>query len=306
MARTSQLGDPESHPPPARPAPPTEAAHEATRALDRASTAEIVAAIHAEDGRAWEAVGAVLEPVARAVDLLVAVLAGGGRWFDVGAGTSGRLGCADAAELPPTFGVAAGQVIGVMAGGPAALARAIEGAEDDVEGARRALADRGLSARDAVLAISASGRTPFALAALEAARAAGARRLALTCDPCSPLATAAEIAIAPEVGPEVIAGSTRMKGGLAQKMVLHQLSTAVMVRLGRVESNRMTHLRPGSRKLWRRAVGLVAELGGVDEARAGVLLERAGGSVTRALQALRGGPVAADPQSSSPSGNGPS
>jgi N-acetylmuramic acid 6-phosphate etherase len=278
---------------------------EETSDLDRLVSDDIVAAIHAEDRRAFEAVGKVLSDVARAAETLVEVLRAGGRWFNVGAGTSGRLGCADAAELPPTFGLEPGRVVGVIAGGPEALARAMEGVEDDASGARRALAAHELSMRDAVVAISASGSTPFALAALDAAREVGAHRIAVTCDPGSPLAAAAEIVIAPEPGPEVIAGSTRMKGGLVQKMVLHQLSTTVMVRLGRVEANRMTWLRPGSRKLWRRAVGLVAELGGVDDARAQALLERAGGSVERALRGLR---ERARPQNgtSSGSGKGPS
>lgn len=286
--------------------PSTEAPLERGADLDGASSATIVAAIHAEDRRAFDAVEAVLGDVARAADALVAVLRGGGRWFYVGAGTSGRLGCADAAELPPTFGLEPEHVIGLIAGGPAALARAQEGAEDDAESARRALAGHRLEARDAVVAISASGSTPFALAALDAAREAGARRIAITCDPGSPLAGAAEIAIAPDTGPEVIAGSTRMKAGLAQKMVLHQLSTAVMVRLGRVERNRMTWLRPTSRKLWERAIRLVAELGAVDEARARALLERAGGSVADALSGLRGRRPAGRQPPSSPSGNGPS
>jgi N-acetylmuramic acid 6-phosphate etherase len=271
---------------------PTEAVLEGTAHIDRLEVAEILEAIHAADRCALEAVGAALPQVARAVKVLVEVLEGGGRWFNVGAGTSGRLGCADAAEIPPTFGLEPERVVGVIAGGPAALAHATEGAEDDAPGARRALAGRGLSACDAVVAISASGRTPFALAALAYARDVGARRIAVTCDPASPLAAAAEIAVAPIVGPEVIAGSTRMKGGLAQKMVLHQLSTAVMVRLGRVERNRMTHLRPGSRKLWERAIGLVADLGGVDPARARALLERSGGSPALALEALRAQPSA--------------
>jgi N-acetylmuramic acid 6-phosphate etherase len=266
---------------------PTEAVLEGDVAVDALATEDVVAAIYAEDRRAVEAVAAVLPQIARAAELLSGVLEAGGRWFDVGAGTSGRLGCADAAELPPTFGVEPHRVVGVIAGGPAALARAIEAAEDDAEGARRALAAEQLSPHDAVLAISASGRTPFALSALAYARDVGGRRLALTCDPASPLAAAAEIVIAPAVGPAVIAGSTRMKGGLATKMVLHQLSTTVMVRLGRVERNRMTHLRPGSRKLWRRAVGLVAELGEVDEETARTLLAQAGGSPAAALRALR-------------------
>lgn len=291
--------------------PSTEAPLVGGAPLDRASSREIVAALHAEDRRAFDAVAAVLDDVARAADALEAVLRGGGRWLYVGAGTSGRLACADAAELPPTFGLEPERVIGVIAGGAAALARAQEDAEDDAEAARRALASLRLAARDAVVAVSASGATPFALAGLDAARAVGARRIAITCDPRSPLAAAAEIAIAPDTGPEVIAGSTRMKAGLAQKMVLHQLSTAVMVRLGRVERNRMTWLRPGSHKLWQRAVRLVAELGGVDETRAHALLEHAGGSAAEALRALRGRggrrPGGAEPQSSSsPSGKGPS
>jgi N-acetylmuramic acid 6-phosphate etherase len=225
--------------------------------------------------------------MARAVDVLVDVLEGGGRWFNVGAGTSGRMGCLDAAEIPPTFGFDPARIEGLIAGGPVALVRAREGAEDDAESARTALRARELGSRDAVVALSASGRTPYALAALEAARGAGARRIAITCDPDSPLARAAEIAIAPATGPEVIAGSTRMKGGLAQKMVLHALSTAVMVRLGRVEGNRMTHLRPGSQKLWRRAIALVQELGRVGEAQARTLLERTHGDVAEAVREAR-------------------
>ncbi len=271
---------------PGEPAP-TEAALAATSDLDRRSTAEILAAIHAEDRHALDAVGAVLPALARAVDALTDVLAGGGRWFNVGAGTSGRLGCLDAAEIPPTFGFAPDRIEGLVAGGPAALMRAREGAEDDAESARTALRARSLGPRDAVVAISASGRTPYALAGLEVAYQVGARRIAISCDPDSPLARAAEIAIAPDTGPEVIAGSTRMKGGLAQKMILHSLSTAVMVRLGRVEGNRMTHLRPGSRKLWRRALALLQELSGADESTARDALERAYGDVAEALAMLR-------------------
>ncbi len=268
-------------------AAPTEAALAATSDLDRRSIAEIVAAIHAEDRHAVDAVGAVLPDLTRAAEVLTDVLAGGGRWFNIGAGTSGRLGCLDAAEIPPTFGFPADRIEGLIAGGPAALLCAREGAEDDVESARTALRARNLGPRDAVVAISASGRTPYALAGLEVAYQVAARRIAITCDPNSPLARAAEISIAPDTGPEVIAGSTRMKAGLAQKMVLHSLSTAVMVRLGRVEGNRMTHLRPGSRKLWHRALALLQELAGVDEGTARDALERAYGNVAEALAVLR-------------------
>jgi N-acetylmuramic acid 6-phosphate etherase len=273
----------------AAPAAATEARLSATADLDRRSTREVVAAIHAQDRRAVEAVGAVLETIARAADVLAAVLAGGGRWFNVGAGTSGRLGCLDAVELPPTFGIEPDRIEGIVAGGPGAFVQAREGAEDDAEGARAVLRARSLGPRDAVVAISASGRTPFALAALDAARIAGARRIALACDPDAPLVRAAEIAIVPCTGPEVIAGSTRMKAGLAQKMVLHSLSTAVMVRLGRVEGNRMTHLRAGSRKLELRAVAILAELGDVDETTARGALLAADGDVSAALAVLRKG-----------------
>jgi N-acetylmuramic acid 6-phosphate etherase len=265
----------------------TEAILESTCDLDRRSVSEILVAIHAEDQRAVEAVGKVLPQVARAAEVLVLVLQGGGRWFNVGAGTSGRMGVLDAAEIPPTFGYPPDRIVGVIAGGPKALIRAVEGAEDDADAARRALDAQGLLPGDAVVALSASGRTPYALAALARAREVGGRHIAITCDPDSPLAAAAEIAIAPLVGPEVIAGSTRMKGGLAQKLVLHLLSTTVMVRLGRVEGNRMTNLHPASRKLRRRALRILMELGRVDETRARSLLEQCHGSVHDALARLR-------------------
>ncbi len=266
----------------------TERILDSTRELDRFSLDELLEAIHAEDRRALEAVGKVLPEVALAVDALVLALQGGGRWFNVGAGTSGRMGALDAAEIPPTFGMPPERVQAVMAGGPAALWRAGEGAEDDAAAARAELRRRGLAPGDAVVALSASGRTPFALAALEEASDTGARRIAICCDPRSPLARAAEIAIVPLVGPEVIAGSTRMKGGMAQKVVLHMLSTAVMVRLGRVEGNLMTNLLPSSRKLERRALRIVMSLAGVDEARARELLREARGSIQDAVSRARG------------------
>jgi N-acetylmuramic acid 6-phosphate etherase len=265
----------------------TEEILESTRDLDRRSVAEILEAIHGEDRRAFEAVGEILPEIARAVDVLVLVLQGGGRWFNVGAGTSGRMGALDASEVPPTFGYPHDRVQGVIAGGPTALWRAVEGAEDDAAAARQALEERDVLPGDAVVALSASGQTPYAVAALEYAREIGARRLAITCDPDSPLAGLAEVALTPLVGPEVIAGSTRMKGGLAQKMVLHLLSTTVMVRLGRVEGNQMTNLLPASRKLRARGLRILMELGGVDEPRAQDLLERSHGSVHDALELLR-------------------
>ena len=265
----------------------TEAVLESSRDLDRRSIGEILGAIHDQDRIALAAVGAVLPEVERAVEVLVLTLSGGGRWFNVGAGTSGRIGVLDAAEIPPTFGYPPDRVQGILAGGPDALISAVEGAEDRAEDARRALRERDLVPGDAVVAISASGRTPFALAALDEAQQVGARRIAVTCDPEAPLVLRAEVAIAPVVGPEVIAGSTRLKGGLAEKAVLHLLSTAVMVKLGRVEGNRMTHMRPVSSKLRRRAVGLVVALACVDEDEARRLLHDHGGCVSDAVAAAR-------------------
>jgi N-acetylmuramic acid 6-phosphate etherase len=266
----------------------TEAVLEAAHDLDRRSAREILELIHAEDLFAAHAVGRVLPEIEQAVEVLVLVLQGGGRWFNVGAGTSGRMGVLDAAEIPPTFGYPAERVQAIQAGGIGAVWRAAEGAEDQADEARVELRRRELLAGDAVVAISASGRTPFTLAALDEAARVGARRIAITCDPGSPLAARAEVAIAPAVGPEVIAGSTRMKGGLAQKMVLHLLSTTVMVRLGRVEGNQMTNLVPASRKLEVRAVLILSSLGRVDEAEARRLLRECHGSVQDALARLRG------------------
>ena len=265
----------------------TEAILESTRDLDRRSTREILEAIHREDAAALQAVGVVLPEVERAVEVLVLALQGGGRWFNVGAGTSGRMGVLDASEVPPTFGYPAERVQGVMAGGEAALVRAVEGAEDDLEAARTALRERDLLPGDAVVALSASGCTPFALGALREAAEVGARRIAITCNPRAPLCDAAEIAIAPVVGPEVIAGSTRMKGGLAQKMVLHLLSTTVMVRLGRVEGNLMTNLMPASRKLWRRGLTILRSVTGLPEEDARQLLADCHGSVHDAIERAR-------------------
>ncbi|NQZ96242.1 MAG: N-acetylmuramic acid 6-phosphate etherase [Myxococcales bacterium] len=262
---------------------PTEAILDETRDLDRRSVEEILALIHAQDRVAVDAVGRVLPEISQAVDVLVCALSGGGRWYNVGAGTSGRMGALDAAEIPPTFGLPSHRVQAVIAGGEEALSRAVEEAEDDPEAARRQLREAGLRPGDAVVAISASGRTPFALAAVEVAHEVGARTIAITCDPDSDLAQGAEISIVPQVGAEVIAGSTRMKGGLAQKMVLHLMSTTVMVKLGYVAGNLMTNLLPTSKKLRERGNRIVAQMLEVDEARAAEILEASGGLVSEAI-----------------------
>ncbi len=266
---------------------PTEAILEATRGLDGWSVQRILESIHGQDLNAVSAVGRVLPDVARAVNVLAGVLSGGGTWFNVGAGTSGRMGALDAAEIPPTFGLSTDRVQAVVAGGERALARAVEGAEDDAEASALELRQRGLAAGDAVVSISASGQTPFVLGSLDAAREVGARTIGITCNPASPLAEAVEIALVPRVGPEVIAGSTRMKGGLAQKMLLHLMSTTVMVRLGYVEGNLMTCLTGASEKLRGRAVRIVMSLGPTDEARARQLLDDSDGDVSRAVARAR-------------------
>jgi N-acetylmuramic acid 6-phosphate etherase len=247
-----------------------------TRTLDRLPTGALVAAITGEDLRAARSVRAVRRPLARAVELAAAALGTGGRLVYAGAGTSGRLGVLDAAECPPTFGVRPGRVVGLIAGGRRALWRAVEGAEDRGPAARRALARLGVGPRDVVCAICASGVTPFALEALRTARRRGARTIAVTCAPSPALRSLADVVVAPRPGPEVLAGSTRMKAGLATKMVLHTLTTSAMVRLGKVYGNRMVDLRPTSRKLRARARRIVAELSGLPPPAASRLARRAG------------------------------
>lgn len=256
---------------------PTERANPRTRRLHRLGPLALVGLITAEDRRAAASVRAVRRPLARAVETVAAALAHGGRLVYVGAGTSGRLGVLDAAECPPTFGVRPGRVVGVIAGGRRALVRAVEGAEDDAGAARRILTRLRVGAGDVVCAICASGVTRFTLAALRAAGRRRARTLLVTCAPSPRGSRLAEVVIAPRVGPEVIAGSTRMKAGLATKMVLHTLTTAAMIRLGKVYGNLMVDVQPTSAKLRARAVRIVTALTGLGPAAAGVLLRRAGG-----------------------------
>jgi N-acetylmuramic acid 6-phosphate etherase len=204
-------------------------------------------------------------------------LRSGGRLVYVGAGTSGRLGVLDAAECPPTFGIDPRRVVGLVAGGQRALARAVEGAEDRVRPAAQSLRQLRVGPSDVVCAICASGVTPFTLGALRTARRRGARTVLVTCAPRPGLGRLADVVIAPRVGPEVLAGSTRMKAGVATQIVLHTLTTAAMVRLGKVYGNLMVDLRPTSRKLRARAARIVGTLAGTDGRRAATLLRQAGG-----------------------------
>lgn len=256
---------------------PTEAAHPRAAHLEAHSTDEIVALLLAEEKRAQKAAWAARKEIARAADRVAAALRAGGRLFYVGAGTSGRLGALDAAELPPTFGSSPEQVIAVIAGGPRALRRSIEGAEDRPQQAATRLQRLGLDAHDVVCAIAASGVTPFARAALDYARERGAATIFVTCAPEQAHLELAQIVIGAAVGPEVLAGSTRLKGGTATKMILNALSTASMIALGKVYRGRMVDVVASNDKLRDRARRIVEELCRVDERAARSLLRRAGG-----------------------------
>jgi N-acetylmuramic acid 6-phosphate etherase len=227
--------------------------------IDLMSAAEIVELINAEDRAVPEAVGAVLPQVAAAVERIVTAFEAGGRLIYIGAGTSGRLGVLDASECPPTYGVPPTMVVGLIAGGPGALLKAVEGAEDDVAQGAADLERIAADSKDVVVGIAVSGRTPYVIGALEHAAKVGAATVALTCNPDSPIARMAEISIAPVVGPEVVTGSTRMKSGTAQKLVLNMLSTASMVRIGKTFQNLMVDMQATNKKLVARAVRVVMQ-----------------------------------------------
>ncbi len=263
----------------------TERTNRSSRHLDRLSPAAIAVLMNREDRRAVAAVGRAARQVAAAVEIIVAALRAGGRLFFVGAGTSGRLGVLEAAECPPTFGTPPRLVQAIMAGGRGAVFRSREGAEDDERAAARVVRAR-VREGDAVVGVSASGVTPFVRAGLRAARARGAATILVACTPTADRRLGrVVIALAP--GPEVLAGSTRLKAGTATKLVLNTLTTASMARLGKMYGNRMVDMQPRSRKLRERAVRLVAELGGVQPARARRLLAAAGGRVPVAIVMTR-------------------
>lgn len=266
--------------------PPTEGINAATHDLDTLESRRLVSLLIDQHVQAVDAARAARHTIARCVDAVVERLQRGGSLHYVGAGSSGRLGFLDAAECPPTFGTDPALVRAHIAGGEPALVRAVEGAEDDGEaGARemRAL----VRSNDAVIGISASGAAPYVAAALASARELGALTIALANTPNAPIAHAAEIAIVVATGPEALAGSTRLKAGTAQKIVLNAISTAVMVRLGKVYDNLMVDVVATNAKLRRRAVRLVCALAQTDETAAAALLERAGGSVKVAVVMAR-------------------
>jgi N-acetylmuramic acid 6-phosphate etherase len=235
------------------------------------------------------AVAAEIPAIAKAVDAIAGAFENGGRLFYIGAGTSGRLGVLDASECPPTFSVPPEWVQGIMAGGEAALSRATEVSEDDPALGARDLANRGFTPRDVLVGIAASGRTPYVLGAIAEARRLGAISVGISCTPGSELSRAVDIAITPLVGPEVVAGSTRMKSGTAQKLVLNMLSTGVFIRLGYVYGNLMVNVQPKNEKLVDRARRIVAQAAGISIERAVETLAAAGNSVRTAILMARTG-----------------
>jgi len=263
--------------------PITEQENPRTADLSELSVPDILRLMNEEDNLVAPAVGLVLPEVHKAVDGIVARLNKHGRLFYIGTGTSGRLGVLDAAECPPTFGVAEDLVQAVIAGGYEACYRAVEASEDDAQAGANDLRQRGLAKDDALVGIAASGKTPYTVGAVSYARELGAFTVALTCVPHSPITKVAEISIVPVVGPEVLTGSTRLKAGTAQKMVLNMLSTTTLIRLGYVTGNRMTNLQTRNAKLRERAVRIIVAETGLTEQAASEKLELAEGDLRAAL-----------------------
>ena len=272
----------------------SEARNPRTVEIDLMSTADILAAMNAEDAGVAEAVRKVLPQVAQAVDSIVTAFKAGGRLIYIGAGTSGRLGVLDASECPPTFGVPEGMVVGLIAGGDRALRHPIEGAEDDPSQGRGDLEAVNASARDVVVGIAVSGRTPYVIGALEHARGIGATTVALSCNPGSAIAALADIAISPVVGPEALTGSTRLKSGTAQKLVLNMLTTASMIRIGKSYENLMVDVSVSNQKLMARAVRILVEVSGCSPEGAARYLADSNNNVKLALLMALTGMNAAD------------
>lgn len=265
----------------------TEQRNPASRGIDAKETADILRIMNEEDQKVAASVAAVIPQIAEAVDGIVERLNKGGRLFYIGAGTSGRLGVLDASECPPTFNVPRELVQGIIAGGSPALERSSEATEDLPEAGVRDLLERGFSSGDVLVGIAASGRTPYVLGAVREAREMGALTIGLSCTPGSELAAAAEIAITPLPGPEIVTGSTRMKAGTATKLVLNMLSTATMIRSGYVFDNLMVNVQPTNHKLRDRACRIIAQAGEVSPEQARALLEESGGSVRTAIVMAR-------------------
>ena len=266
---------------------PTEQRNPRSSGLDLKSTRDIVGVLNREDARVSAAIARELPAIARAVDVIVAAIGAGGRLIYVGAGTSGRLAALDAAECPPTFGISPDLVHAVIAGGQKALTEAVEGAEDDESQAKRDMEANHVCAKDVVVGIAASGSTPYVLAALVYARSQGAATIGITSHPRAPIRSLAQITIAPNTGPEAIVGSTRLKAGTAQKLVLNMLSTATMIRLGYVYDHWMVGVALTNRKLQRRGLRILEQASGASLSDAEHALGAAGHDLRTALVMLK-------------------
>ncbi|WP_037854895.1 N-acetylmuramic acid 6-phosphate etherase [Streptomyces sp. NRRL S-340] len=264
----------------------TETRNERTTELDRMPVLDLLSVMNAEDQSVALAVRGALPEIAAAVEAVTESLRQGGRLIYVGAGTSGRIGLLDAVECPPTFGTSPGQVVGVLSGGPGAFAVAVEGAEDDPAGAVTDLDGIGVDDRDTVVGLAASGRTPYVIGGLEHAAAKGAVTVSVACNANAAVSRYADIPIEVPTGPEVVTGSTRLKGGTAEKMVCNMLSTASMVRLGKVYGNLMVDVRASNDKLVDRARRMVVQATGTDPDTAAETLRRAGGHAKTAIVML--------------------
>lgn len=261
----------------------TETRNEATKKLDTMNPLEIATLMNQEDGRVVDGIREVLPQVAEAIAWVREALEAGGRLIYMGAGTSGRLGVLDSVECPPTFGVSPDMVVGLIAGGEGAFIKAVEGAEDSETLGVEELKGIGLSGRDIVVGIAASGRTPYVIGGLEYARSLGCKTIAVACNKGSLVGAAADLAIEPVSGPEVLTGSTRLKAGTAQKMILNMISTGAMVGIGKVYENLMVDVMPTNEKLRVRARNIVTEATGCSPEKADQQLEAAGGSVKTAI-----------------------
>ncbi|HEX3143355.1 MAG TPA: N-acetylmuramic acid 6-phosphate etherase [Pyrinomonadaceae bacterium] len=281
---------------PAESIPLTEQENPRTEKISSLSTADIVRLMNDEDARVPAAVREALPQVAQAVDGIVDRMQNGGRLFYIGTGTSGRLGVLDASECPPTFGVSPDLVQAIIAGGYDACHRAVEASEDDTAAGAHDLEQRGFAKADALVGIAASGRTPYTVGAVEHARGIGALTIAITCVPESAISTAAEIPIVALVGPEVIAGSTRLKAGTAQKLILNMLSTATMIKLGYVTGNRMTNVQTRNVKLHARAIRILQAEAGLSAPQAQSVLDEADGQLPLALVMSKSGRSKAESQ----------
>jgi len=267
--------------------PITEQANPRSENLSSLSAAEIVQLMNDEDATVADAVRRVLPSIAMAIEAIVQRLKSDGRLFYIGTGTSGRLGVLDASECPPTFGVPPELVQGVIAGGYDACYRAVEASEDDARASETDLRERSFGSRDALVGIAASGKTPYTVGAIAYARQLGAFTVGLTCVPNSPITHAAEVSIVPVVGPEIVTGSSRLKAGTAQKMVLNMISTATMVRLGYVSGNRMSNLQAKNSKLRDRALRILMQETGLDREKAEELLQSSENNLSVALVMMR-------------------